>query len=287
MNIKNTIYVVITPVKNEEKYLDITINSMINQTILPKLWIIVDDGSTDKTNLIATATAAKYPWIKVITNDHISKRAPGGNVISAFNLGLKRIDCDYEYIVKFDGDLKFDNDYFERLLTKFADNKNLGIAGGYCANIVNSSLVIDKSPEYHVRGATKMYRKRCFEEIGGLIPAMGWDGIDELKAMMLGWQTRSYPEIILIHLRTTGSGTGRISYAWKWGKSMHFMGFYPLYAILGSIKRTTEKPYFLFGISMLMGFIYQSMKNGQTVEDRELKIFIKTFQKKRLTDFVS
>ena len=276
-------YIVITPAKNESKYIRFTINSMIKQSIKPQKWIIIDDGSSDNTFDIVKKVAQNNSWISIIKNYTSEKRASGANVVNAFNYGINTLTDDYNYIVKLDADLEFDEDYFKKLILQFEMNNKLGIAGGYCLNsIKGNKKKIDNTPEYHVRGATKMYRKECFQEIGGLIPIFGWDGIDEMKAMMLGWQTRSFRDIIVLHLRPTGQETGLLKYAWRRGTLNYYMGYNPLYLILSCINNFTTKPYVLFGLTLFAGYIYSFLRNREQLDDKNLINFIKKFQIQRI-----
>jgi poly-beta-1,6-N-acetyl-D-glucosamine synthase len=281
-------YVVITPAKNESKFIAQTINSMIKQSIKPQQWIIIDDGSSDNTLEIIEEVASKYNWIEVIKNESNEKRAPGAAVVNAFNYGLIKIINDYDFIVKLDADLEFDKDYFEKLLKQFEINEKLGIAGGYCVNLFKGNKIkIDNTPEYHVRGATKMYRKNCFRDIGGLMKRFGWDGIDEMKAMMLGWETKSFRDIIVFHLRPTGKETGLLRYAWRRGKLDHYMGYNPIYLILSCIKNFNKKPYLIFGLSLLAGYIYSYLTHSEQINDRKLILYIKKFQRQRIKFYLN
>jgi poly-beta-1,6-N-acetyl-D-glucosamine synthase len=276
-------YIVITPVKNEAKYINLTIDSMIQQSVKPAKWIIVDDGSSDNTAEIVELAAQKYNWISVIKKKSTEARAPGANVVKAFNYGLSIIDMEYDYIVKLDGDLEFESKYFENLLIKFDLNDRLGIAGGYCVDKgMGKKKKIDNTPEFHVRGATKMYRKKCFHDIGGLLPKFGWDGIDEIKAMMLGWETQSFREIVVKHLRPTGQATGLLRYAWRRGDLDYYMGYNPIYLMMSCIKNFSKKPYFLFGFVMFSGYLFSYIKSSEQINDKNFIEFIKKFQKQRI-----
>jgi glycosyltransferase involved in cell wall biosynthesis len=256
---------------------------MIKQSIKPRKWIIVDDGSSDDTYDIVTKAARNYSWITIIKTNSNEKRAPGTNVVNAFNFGLSTIKNDYSYIVKLDADLEFDEDYFEKLIRQFEINNRLGIAGGICViSTKGNKRKIEKTPEYHVRGPIKMYRKKCFDEIGGLMPKFGWDGIDEMKAMMLGWETKSFKDIIVLHLRPTGKETGLLRYGWRRGKLNYFLGYNPLYSILSSINNFSKKPYVLFGLTLFTGYIYSYMTNSEQINDKKFIKFIKKFQSQRI-----
>ncbi len=275
--------VIITPAKNEEIHIHHTINSVLRQLHKPVKWLIIDDGSTDNTVEIVNNYIKDFSWIKLIKKNTRGKRAPGANVINAFNYGLSNLTGDWDFIVKLDADLEFEDNYFEKLLSEFEKDSRLGIAGGYIVNLVDGKKQkIDNTPEYHVRGATKVYRKECFNDIGGLMPKMGWDGIDEIKAMMFGWKTKSFKELLVLHHRPTGKETGMLRYAWRWGKSNYYMGYNPLFLMLSCIKRFTRKPYVLFGLTIYLGFIYSYITRKEQISDRNFIKFIRKFQSDRI-----
>jgi glycosyltransferase involved in cell wall biosynthesis len=278
---------VITSARNESQYIGITINSMIKQSIKPDRWIIVDDGSTDDTFEIVKKASKNYSWITLIKNNSSEKRAPGANDVNAFNYAFGNLKDDYNYIVKLDADLEFDEYYFEKLIQQFEANDKLGIAGGYCLDSINTPKQdLFYTPNYHVRGATKMYRKKCFDDIGGLVPRHGWDGIDELKAMMLGWETRSIKDIIILHLRPSGKAIGLLSFAWIRGTTNYYMGYNPLYLMLCCINNFYKKPYVLFGLTLFAGYVYSYVTNSEQIDDKNLIIFIKKFQRQRIIRFL-
>jgi len=277
------IYIVITPAKNESNHIAFTINSMVKQSIKPQKWIIVDDGSSDNTYEVVKEAIQNYSWITIIKNNSKEKRAPGANVVNAFNFGLSSIRENYDYIVKLDADLKFNEAYFEKLIEQFKADDKLGIAGGLCLDsIINPKRDLFYTSQYHVRGATKMYRKKCFDDIGGLMPRFGWDGIDEMKAMMLGWETKSFKDIIVLHLRPTGQETGLLRYAWRWGTLNYYMGYNPLYLLLSCFNNFSKKPYILFGLTLFAGYVYSFLTNRDQINDKNLINFIKKFQRNRI-----
>lgn len=275
-------YVIVTPARDEERHIQSLISSVVQQSVKPMAWVIVDDGSTDRTTEIATRCARDYPWIKLVYHSVTGKRAPGSKIVEAFKYGEKLVPCNYDFIVKLDADVTMGNDYFEKLLGKFINDSTLGIAGGYCGVRFGGRTVLEESPSYHVRGATKMYRRECYTQIGGLDSVMGWDTLDEMKAMMLGWKTTSFKDAVLIHPRPTGTASGVLRYARMWGESMWFMGYDPLYALLSCLKRVSRKPLGIFGLSMILGYLKSILRRDAVIDDKELVRFIKTFQRKRL-----
>lgn len=181
-------YIVITPAHNEESYIRFTLDSVVAQTSLPAQWVIVDDGSTDGTASIVRDYADKHPWIKLVKNSpHDTKRQGGGNVVRAFNYGYQALDItDFEFIVKLDADLTLPPNYFEEVGKSFLSEPGIGLCGGFLTAPSNGTWKNEGTASYHLRGAIKAYRKKCFDQIGGLVVTLNWDGIDEMKAMSLG-----------------------------------------------------------------------------------------------------
>ena len=167
--IQNVKYVVVTPVRDEERHVEATVRSVAAQTIPPTEWIIVDDGSSDRTGDILDQYAAQFPWIRVIHRPNRGFRKSGGGVIEAFYDGYSALrHDDWEFVVKLDGDLTLSPDYFEKCFEHFTEQPKLGIGGGAICHEVDGELKVEANPKFHVRGATKIYRRACWEAIGGL-----------------------------------------------------------------------------------------------------------------------
>ncbi|MEY2486528.1 MAG: poly-beta,6-N-acetyl-D-glucosamine synthase [Verrucomicrobiota bacterium] len=278
-------YVVITPVRDEEKSLPLTIASLAAQTVQPHKWIIVDDGSSDGTGAIAEGAAEKYSWIKFIRQGNRGFRAPGSGVIAAFNQGYRLVEQEsWEFLVKLDGDLSFGTDYFEQCLLRFYGDANLGVGGGTICQRVNRQLVVEApaDPAFHVRGATKIYRRDCWHAIGGLIEAPGWDTVDEYKANMLGWTTYTFPELKLCHHRIAGGAAGTWKNWVKNGLANYVAGYHPLFMICKCGKRLSSKPYGIAALGLLAGFIDGYLHHVPQVDDRELIRYVRSQQLKRL-----
>lgn len=276
-------YVVITPVRDEAKHLEKTILSMLAQTVRPHEWIIVDDGSTDGTGEIADRYARKHSWIKALHRKDRGFRKSGGGVIEAFNAGYAAIaTSEWDFLVKFDGDLSFAPTYFEQCLRYFAAEPALGIGGGDVYHDIGGSLVLEKNPRFHVRGATKIYRRACWDAIGGLIQAPGWDTLDEVKANMLGWKTRCFPDLKLIHHKYTGSADGSWGNWVKNGRGAYISGYHPAFVIVKSIRRAFEKPLLIGGLGLLYGFVSSFFLGVPRVEDKALITYLRKQQLNRL-----
>ena len=280
-------YVIISPVRNEEEYIEKTILSVINQRVKPKEWIIVNDGSTDRTPEIINKYASEYTWIRRIdrpTNDH----RPGPGVVLAFYQGYENIDTKtFDYVVKLDGDLSFEPDYFHFQLKEFETNRKLGMTSVTTDNVFGEKLVKDKMPEDHVRGAAKMYRKTCFDQIGGIQVVLGWDTLDELKAQMLGWETRSYPHLVLKHYKPIGFKQKKtIKREMLAGERLNYLGYHPLFAVLKCFYNFKRKPFLVGGALMLTGYLGAIITGREKNPDREMIKFYRRKQMKRLSAMV-
>ena len=276
-------YVIITPVRDEEGHVQATIESITTQTLRPAEWVIVDDGSTDRTGAIIDRSAAQFPWIRVIHRPNRGFRKAGGGVVDAFNEGFKSLRCsDWEFLVKLDGDLSFSADYFERCIEKFRAEPDLGIGGGEIWHELGGVLKLEAGPRFHVRGATKIYRRACWKAIGGLMPAAGWDTIDEVKANMLGWKTRSFEDLRLIHHRLTGEADGLVHDRVKYGLVCFTCGYHPLFVLARCVYRVTRKPYVVGSLAMLYGYLKGFFTDTPQVNDERVVRFLRTQQLKRL-----
>lgn len=197
------IYLII-PAHNEEEFIGKTLQSLVDQTLLPTKILVVNDHSTDDTTAVVERFAKKYSFISMLNINSSEEHLPGSKVVQAFCQGLESVDSNYDLLCKFDADLIFPKDYLERLTTAFDKNPKLGISGGFCAIEKNNSWhrenLTDKD---HVRGALKAYRKECFKTIGGLRKSMGWDTADELLALFHDWEVKTF-DCDVQHLRPTG-----------------------------------------------------------------------------------
>lgn len=278
-------YIIITPVRNESPYIEKTIKSVIDQTILPHKWIIVNDGSTDGTKEILDKYSTEISWIEVVHRMDRGHRASGSGVIEAFYDGYSKIgDSPWDFIVKLDGDLYFDADYFQKCLDKFVNNPNLGIGGGTVLSLRGNQLRTDSKgdPLFHVRGATKIYRRDCFEKISPLLQSPGWDTIDEIKANFYGWSTRSFDGINLIQCKATGEADGQWKNWFKNGVANYIAGYHPLFMIAKCCKRLFTKPLFIASVALLAGFCSGYIKGTKRVQDDVLVNYLRRQQIRRL-----
>jgi biofilm PGA synthesis N-glycosyltransferase PgaC len=274
-------YIIITPVRDEALYIEKTVESVSHQTILPFLWIIVDDGSTDGTSEILDTCTAHASWIKVIHKRNRGFRANGSGVMEAFYAGYSVIsDESWDFIIKLDGDLSFSPDYFEQCFKIFEIETQLGIGGGTICQLENGQLRMDSEgdPPFHVRGATKIYRRACWEKIYPLIKAPGWDTLDEVKANLHGWTTRTFAELKLVQHKATGGADGFWRDRFKNGRANYITGYHPIYMLAKCVKRSLRRPIFLESLALLAGFCSGYLKRIPQVQDDEVIRYLRQQQ---------
>ena len=277
--VKNISHVVITPVKNEKNLIQGCINSMMSQSIPPKLWIIIDDNSTDGTDLIIKNASLKYSNIKITKSNNANyNRKRGSNIADMFLHAFELIDIEWDFCSKIDSDILLGKNYFKLIFSKFDDEPLLGIASGGCYLKKSSKLKLEKVASDHTRGALKTYRALCYNQISGIRGVDGWDGIDNIMAQMKGWKTKNYPEVKAIHLRPTGSYHGMISGCFESGKFAYFMGYHPLFIFARSLHKFLSFPYILGGISLLIGYIYSFIINKDIFDDDDTIKFLRNKQ---------
>jgi poly-beta-1,6-N-acetyl-D-glucosamine synthase len=283
-------FIIVTPAKDEAKYLQRTIDSLVSQTVLPAQWVIVDDGSADETADIALSAADMHPWIHVVRRQEKGARDIGYGDTTAFCAGLSNVrTSDYDFVFKIDADVVLGPRYFQGILDKFAANPRLGIATGDVDEIVKGSLVRTRFLPQGFNGMIKGWRRKCFEEIGGIPKGLGWDGIDCYKAMMLGWQTTTFEDedLRVIHLRPAGSSVMSIYYGWAMhGRALHFIGAHPIWVLASAGHHLKSPPYVLGGLFLLIGYIEAMLKRAKRYEDQPLRKYVRVWQRKKLAELL-
>jgi biofilm PGA synthesis N-glycosyltransferase PgaC len=278
-----TKYVVITAARDEGRYIESTIHALLHQTIVPQQWIIVNDGSSDDTGEIVERYAKRYPWVTTVHLPNRGFRKAGGGVIEAFNAAYMNIrSSSWDFLVKLDADLSFAPDYFQRCFAEFKKDAQLGIAGGGIYHRELGELVLEPGPLFHVRGATKVYKRECWDTLGGLLPAPGWDTIDEVKANMLGWSTRTFPELQLVHHKFTGSADGSWKDSVKNGFANYVTGYHPLFMLFKCMRRLTVAPRITGAAGLAWGFIKGYTVRAPRVPDSALIAYTRSQQMRRL-----
>jgi glycosyltransferase involved in cell wall biosynthesis len=276
-------YVVITPVRDEEEFIESTIASVRNQSLRPMEWIIVNDGSTDRTGTILDQYAAQNRWIQVVHRANRGFRKAGGGVMEAFYAGYSALRCtDWEFIVKLDGDLTLPENYFEKCLEHFALDNQLGIGGGDIYHDIDGVQKLESTPRFHVRGATKIYRRACWEAIDGLWRAPGWDTIDEVKANMLGWRTYTFKELHLLHHRFTGTAESLWKDKVKRGAACYVSGYHPMFLAASCIANLVRRPYLAGSTAIAYGFLRGYWRRAPRVNDKQFIRYLRSQQLRRL-----
>ena len=277
------VHVVITPVRDEEEYLPRTVESMIKQTMLPVQWVLVNDGSKDRTGILIDAAAKQHGWITAVHRPDRGYRKWGAGIIEAFYAGHDALHChDWQFMTKLDGDLSFEPTYFERLFACFDSEAKLGIGGGVLYHEESGRWLEESHPKFHVRGGVKTFRRACWEDIGGLWVGPGSDTADEVKANMLGWCTRSFADIRLVHHRFTGATWGRWGGLVKDGKIDYVLGYHPLFVAAKTLRRLAKKPYVAGALVQLYGFVAAWREGMPQVDDARMIRYLRRQQMLRL-----
>jgi poly-beta-1,6-N-acetyl-D-glucosamine synthase len=276
-------YVVITPVRDEEKYLPLTIESMVLQTVTPEKWIIVNDGSSDHTPEIIEEAARRYPWIRAVHRSDRGYRKWGGGIIESFYAGYNQLACrDWLFMCKLDGDLSFGTRYFEDAIGKFIRTPKIGIGGGVLYHYESGAKVLERHPLFHVRGGVKIYRRECWDALGGLWVGPGSDTVDEVKANMLGWKSVSFTDLHLIHHRPTGASWGHWGGIVKDGRIDYVYGPHPAFFLAKAIVRLTRRPYVLHSAALAYGYLKAYVEKIPRVDDPALIRYLRTQQLNKL-----
>ncbi|MEO0250368.1 MAG: glycosyltransferase family 2 protein, partial [candidate division WOR-3 bacterium] len=285
----NLRYVLITPARNEAAFIELTIRSVIGQTVLPLKWVIVSDGSTDGTDEIVKRYAARHDWIEVKRMPERKERHFAGKVL-AFNAGYERVkDLEFDIIGNLDADISFDDpEYFEFLLGKFAQEPELGV-GGTPFREGNARYDYRFTSLEHVSGACQLFRRECFESIGGYIPLEvgGIDLVAVISARMNGWKTRSFPEKVSVHHKETQSrGDLRLRRIFRSGYHDYLMGGAPEWQTFRSGYQMTRPPFVIGGCLLLAGYLWALVTRAPKPVSEELVAFRRAEQRYRLKAFL-
>ena len=258
---------------------------MITQTALPERWVIVDDGSTDRTGEIIESYARRHPWIEVVSRPQRLDRSFAGKV-RAFNAGLERIQSlQFEVIGNLDADLSFEPDYLEFLMRKFSGDPKLGVAGTPFIENGYDSAKDSFEGENHVAGGCQLFRRQCFEDVGGYVPnrAGGIDWIAVTTARMKGWKTRSFPEKRFHHYRTLGTaGRSTMAASFSYGEKDYYLGGSPVWQLFRVAYRMTKRPILIEGLALFSGYCWAAFRRIKRPVTPELMRFHRKEQMKKL-----
>jgi len=269
-------YAVITAAKNEARNLPRLARSLVAQTVTPSTWVIVDDGSSDGTYETAVDLAEEHSWIHPLRLGTEGAPARGGPVVRAFHEGLEALDAECDVIVKLDADVSMDERYFEHLLDVFGSDPSLGMASGICYELEGGEWTPRHVTASHVVGPARAYRRECLDEILPLEERMGWDGLDEVKANVLGWRTRNVPELAFHHHRIQGRRDGSRRRHWKnLGASAHYMGYRPSYLLVRAAFRGLKEP---SAFAMVWGWASAALRREPQYADPRVREHIRARQ---------
>ena len=292
----NRRYCLVTPCRDEARFGRRTLESVARQSIPPALWIVVDDGSRDETPALLSEYAARLPYLRVLRRADRGDRKLGGGVIDAFYTGYDSIEpADFDYVCKLDLDLDLPPRYFEILMERMEANPRLGTCSGkpyfpqpgkaeptrplpLCDT---SGYVSERIADQNSVGMTKFYRTACFQQIGGFVREVMWDGIDGHRCRQLGWMAESWddPDLRFIHLRPMGTShrnwwTGRVRH----GFGQWFMGTTPAYMVVAALYRMTRPPLLVGGVAMLWGYFRSMLRRVPRYGDADFRRFLRRYQ---------
>ncbi len=276
----------VIPTYNEEAFIGKTLASITLQTYLPKQVVVVNDNSTDDTQQIIDEYVVKHPWISSIYNSSENKHLPGSKVIRAFEKGFETLNNPFDVIIKLDADLILPNNYFERIVDVFKSDAKIGMAGGFAYIEKNGEWILENlTDKDHIRGAFKAYRKECFEQIGGLKPAMGWDTVDELLCKYYHWKVVTLPDLKVKHLKPTGA-TYDQSARYKQGEAFYTLGYGFLIITIAGLKLALRKGKPLLFIDYLKGYFKAKQAKTPLLVTKEQAEFIQKYRWKKIREKV-
>lgn len=277
------VYCVI-PTYNEEAFVAKTLNSLMQQTVVPDEIVVVNDSSTDGTAEVISEFEKKYDNITQIFNQSENKHLPGSKVIRAFNKGFETLDASFDIIVKLDADLILPANYFERIIETFSKNSRIGMVGGFAYIEKNGEWLLENlTNKDHIRGAFKAYRKECFLEIGGLRTAMGWDTVDELLCNYYNWQIITLEDLKVKHLKPTGATYDK-SARYKQGEAFYTLGYGFWITTIASLKLALRKQKPLLFIDYLKGFFKAKNNKTPLLVTKDQAQFIRNYRWKKMKE---
>jgi glycosyltransferase involved in cell wall biosynthesis len=271
-------YIIIIPAYNEEAFIRLTLQSIVSQTVLPSQVIIVNDNSTDKTSEIVLSFCKQNTIFKLVNKTSEAIHLPGSKVVQAFLKGFEKINTDFDIVVKLDADLILPNNYFETIINHFKSDPTIGMVGGFCYIEQNGNWVLENlTDKDHIRGALKAYRKDCYNQIGGIKPAMGWDTVDELLCKFYNWKVVTDQTLHVKHLKPTGANYNKTA-RYKQGESFYTLGYGFWITAIASAKLALRKRKPLLFFDYLNGFWKAKSEKKQLLVTLEQAKFIRKYR---------
>lgn len=268
-------FYIIIPAHNEQDSIGQTLESLTNQSLLPKKVVVVNDNSTDNTKTIIEDFSKKYTWLTLVNNVSSNEHLPGSKIINAFYKGYETLDDSFDVICKFDADLIFPSNYLEQLSKHYSSNPKLGMASGFCYIQNNGDWVLENlTRKDHIRGALKSYRKDCFLQIDKLKPSMGWDTVDELLAKFYGWNILTDETLHVKHLKPTGISYNKAS-KYLQGEAMYKMRYGFTITLISALKLAYKKGSFSLFKDYMTGFFKAKQNKLEFLVTKEQGLFIR------------
>ena len=275
-------FYIVIPAHNEAYFIGKTLQSLINQSLLPTKVVVVDDHSSDETASIVTDLSKTHPWISLVSKTSSEAHLPGGKIINAFYKGYEALDSEYDVICKYDADLIFPKNYLETLAKHYQENPKLGLVAGHCYIEKNETWVLENlTSKDHIRGGLKAYRKACFSDIGGLKKSMGWDTIDELLALYYHWEFKTDASLHVKHLKPTGAHYNKSAKHLQ-GIALYKMRYGFVLAFLSALKLAFKKRRIALFWDYITGYIKAANKKEAFLIDADQGAFVREYRWKNI-----
>jgi GT2 family glycosyltransferase len=278
-------YVLITPCRNEADYIEGTLQSVIAQTIRPKKWIIVSDGSVDRTEEIVEQYTQRYDFIQLLRRPSDRVRNFGSKVESIELAYAQLKGLEFDFVGNLDGDITLSSTYYANILLRFEQNQRLGLAGGSRLDVLNGRFVKADSARNSVSGAVQLFRRKCYETIGGYqkLPCGGIDAVAETMARMQGWEVESFPDLIFYHHRPTGTAdAGALKARFKRGEQRYLLGYHPLFHVVSCLSRMADYPFILGALAVMAGYGWAALRKRERVVPAGFVRYLRGEQRERL-----
>ena len=277
-------YYLVIPAHNEANLINLTLQSLVSQTVLPKKIVVVNDNSTDDTEAVVNAFAKAHPYISLVNKQSTAVHLPGSKVIQAFNTGFETLDEEYDVIMKIDADLIFPTNYLETLTQHFKSDPEIGMVGGFCYIEKEGKWILENlTDKDHIRGALKAYRKETFKQIGGLKSQMGWDTVDELLCKYYNWKVITDASLQVKHLKPTGANYNKTA-RYKQGEAFYTLGYGFLITAIASAKLSFMKKKPLLFLDYIRGYFKAKSAGTALMVTKDQAEFIKKYRLKKMKE---
>jgi glycosyltransferase involved in cell wall biosynthesis len=282
-------YVLVTAARNEEQFIERAISSVVAQTVLPDRWIIASDGSVDGTERIVEEYSKRFEFVELLCVKNTLGRSFASKVYAVHAAMEKLTGVNYAFIGNLDADVSLENTYFAELLLEFERNPELGLAGGYIHEKRCEKFTVRPGNSVRsVAGAVQMFRRECYESVGGLLPLKhgGEDWCAEVLARMNGWHVEAFPKLRVFHHKATGKGVGILKYWYRQGFMDFSLGTHPVFAAVKCVRRLRCRPYFAAAMARLAGFVWAHHRSEERPVSREFVDYLRSEQKERMLALV-